>query len=1103
MFQKSVGKFLILVSLFTIFFPVSSIAGPFVAYSLREAEARHKKSGHVDQEVMKIGGITLVAGVIYDSAGGDVIIVGQRNENEAPISLDDLVAAIRALITYDVFPKVSIDKTPETYQTGKQKVRFEGGVENTGYGKALLEADVILKKLALGSLPTEIWGILSYLTTSARYLERVGKDEAISTRFWFYPRKWGLTTLGEVSAIQELNLGVKPQIMRASVNGSDIADLTTIRDVPGDEFAEALSNNYDNLNSAYPELKKLRILFALAMLAKGIKDLNCGPQITYWLRDYKISHVETPATYSLLKSEENVRFKDGIRPLILNGGIDMEAVVLNLQDGDPSVLKDAVTKTRPQNNSLVWQLPLEGWRIPWMPESIEDSSKFGTQKVSSASSPKKVGCYISRQMAASKGPVPNGSGLVQPTKMTSDPLPFPKLAGPTVSDRLPPQMQSSRVGGVMLRDTAKVAGGGGQVDLSQGNFSLVVDGQNARLAPETFRKFVTALWGVYFSEQDPGISIDPIAPGAKKQMVRYIGKVINSDLGRVMRDADYLMKKWAVGTERPNLPGFKDVDSLTVRHGLRYLGASRRFWFVPEDMRFKRGDDLLLFDQGRMTVKTEYILQNKGQKAEPADLAFAKFFTTHYQEIAARYPVYQELFEYAKMVSLAKYLKDQGVPLQWWLLAHKDLVITEDSPGTVDALAKGSEHYKGLYIEGGVNLGTEGHYVYDQQAVSAINAALQKYQTTSPQGTSMAPARDLRTAPANPYSFAVGKDNYTVLPQHSLTSGKDYRGIRYQTDLALRQGGKPGLEVVRYFNPRHRESGEFGEGWHLLVPYRIKPTGSDQQVFLNAMIPKKMTVVNLLNGDEEVLTFSTDRYSIAGYVPAQLAKSQVVGLFIMSDASYRLADKLGNEFWFNQAGFLTEMIFGKNQRFHLDYRNNLTDSLEQAPYQVQAEPGEPVQFLNALVPSKVKIVDLVHGGSETLTFQKTGKVAGYVPAAESQSKFRLLALMSDGSFQLLDQAGNETDFSTAGQFQQLNLPAKQQMVKAISHGQQKITFNYTLSANGRACIASAHWEKGKGNKPVCVARYEYDRGGRLARVSNPDRQVADAGAPGCLAYSPQ
>ena len=65
----------------------------------------------------------------------------------------------------------------------------------------------------------------------------------------------------------------------------------------------------------------------------------------------------------------------------------------------------------------------------------------------------------------------------------------------------------------MLSGTARVEGAERVEDcLTGGNFALVVDGKDARIDPLLFRKFVTALWCVYYCEQDPGISIDPIGP---------------------------------------------------------------------------------------------------------------------------------------------------------------------------------------------------------------------------------------------------------------------------------------------------------------------------------------------------------------------------------------------------------------------------------------------------------------------------------------------------------------------------------------------------------------------------------------------------------------
>ena len=475
----------------------------------------------------------------------------------------------------------------------------------------------------------------------------------------------------------------------------------------------------------------------------------------------------------------------------------------------------------------------------------------------------------------------------------------------------------------MLQGAARVADVGSQ--LAAGDFSLIFENGYSGVNVDRLRQFVTALWAVYFGQEDPGISIDPIAPGLDKHWVRYIGPVLNSDLGGVMRIADYLMKKWAVGTERPDITGFKSVDALSATHGSGQLGASRRFWFVPEDMRFRQVGDALLFEGGRMTLKTEYVLQNPGRRAAETDIAFARFFTDHYQEIADEYPVYQELFEYAKLVSLARYLKDRGVPMFWFLMANKDMIITEDSPETVDAFAKKSDYREGIQIEGGVDLDVRlstQNYVVDTEGTEAFARALGRSDGSRSSFTALLPDESVTI------SHETGTLTLTEAQTLTLATGSA-SGTTYQTDLGLRVNGELGLELVRYFDPAYEGVATFGRGWHLMIPYRIRHYGNTKIPFLNASIPERMVVENLLTGWEEVLTFSEDHYSIAGYVPDRLETSNLVGLFLLSDASFRLADKLGNEFQFDQDGRMTELILPTGQEtdpFHVQYTYGMSEA---------------------------------------------------------------------------------------------------------------------------------------------------------------------------------
>jgi hypothetical protein len=1068
--------------------PCLAEAGQFLAYSMKEAERHLKEGRRASTEVTEMGGITRLAGMVYDPQQRDLIIVGQVNAGEEQIYLDDFVVALRTLLVHNTWPLVSIDKTPDSYQTGKQRIRFEGGIADTRFGKELLEADIVLKKLALGLLPAEVWGLRSYFTLCKDYAQTQGMEERLSTRFWFYPPKDGniLARREDVFALERVQVGVQTQVM--SLNGTSTVDSAQVRDPLGEEFASALTTHYEDLSVYYPQIRRLKIFFDLVALARGVQTLSTKPDLTYWLQEYNVPRVETPMDYPLLQQKAQVHATDTVRILQIDGGIELRALVLRLQDGDVTALKEAVLHTRPTANTLTWKLPLAGWQIPGAPKNDLVPEVPADQGSQHSKRNDQMGAYVTRQISrigTESFGTPSSFSAVVPS--------FPRVGLPKFefANQLPAQRYAQRVGGVMLSGTAHLAGAStASVDLSDGRFSLVVEGENARLSPESFRKFLTAMWAVYYSKQDPGISIDPIAPNIDKHLVRYIGKVINTDLGRVMREADYLMKKWVVGTERPAIFGFADVDDLTARHGLRYLGASRRVWLVPEDLRFTQGGELLLFDSGRMTVKTEYVLQNKGVKAEPADEAFAKFFTAHYQEIAARYPVYTELFEYAKLVSLAKYLKENRVPLYWFLLAHKDLVLTEDSPGTVDALAKGSDHFAGVEIRGGVDLGVQGNYVFDQAAVHAVRRVLSQLPTQPP--TTSGSVKGLSKPSVEPFSFDLKEQRYSVVPQHSLTSGKDQRGIRYQTDVALWREGQPGLELVRYYDPQRKDEGEFGQGWRLLVPYHIKPVGSARRKFLNARIPQQMAVENLLTGQQEVLAFSTDRYSIAGYVPEKIASSQVVGLFLMSDASYRLVDKLGNEFWFDQAGYLTDMIFSKDHHVRFQYLDRMTAAVEQPLYEVRPVDEERITFLNVRIPKRMQVTDLVHGGSEVLVFSEKGKIAGYVPKAGATSRFAMLAILSDASFRLLDRAGNEVAFDGAGDFTGLAVASQRRMVQFVSVGKQQVSFDYTIDQSGTVRIAKAQLtDKTNGTHPTVMVRYQYDAEGRLARVvKGSDLQLA-------------
>jgi len=644
------------------------------------------------------------------------------------------------------------------------------------------------------------------------------------------------------------------------------------------------------------------------------------------------------------------------------------------------------------------------------------------------------------------------------------------------------------IGGVMLQGVANITGSTGfQAQLTGGTFSFIFQNGNSEIDIGKLRKFVTALWAVYFSNEGPGISIDPIAPDVDKHLVRYIGRVINLDLGRVMRKTDYIMKKWAVGIEKPGIKGFKSVDDLSAKHGIRYLGASRRFWFVPEDMQFKLMGNALLFESGKMTLKTEYVFLNKGAKAEPADRTFAQFFTEHYNEIAQKYPVYQELFEYARYVSLAKYLKKKGIPMLWFLLANKDMVITEDSPGTVEALAKKSEYFEYIKIEGGVDLSemkSMPRYVMDREAAISIKKAIERYGINLSKSSSALPRESI--------TIESGEKELTLTPSQSLTLSRSTEiGDKFQTDFALRYGEDPGLELVRYSCPVNKGPSTFGNDWQLLIPYQVKSYDDKKIRFLNAVIPEKMTVENLITGDKEVLTFSKDRYRIAGYVPNKIETSNNIGLFLLSDASFRLADKLGNEFQFDSSGRLTEMIFSKDNhiKYKYGYAAAKREELTEMPFRIEPIGNESKKYLNVVLPAKMKLVDIGNGKEEVFVFNENNryKIGGYIPINEKKSKYTILALMSDASFALGTKTDSEIAFDPAGRFKDI----RASVVEGFSQKDHEVKFDYDFK-NGQHRIKEARVKKKENGDTLYTIKYQYDKEGRLCKIITPTMRQTNA-----------
>ena len=1072
------------------------------AFSLRRAD-QLLAAGERSQALASLGGITRVAGMVFDAESGDVIVVGKARGDLPPIALDDLVVALRARLSRDEIPMVSIDRTENTDASGLQAVRFMGGIEHTQFGQDFLQSDIMLKRysldllenmggldpylklfeaataerLAARGLQVEDIQWLSDADAQAAVDEKLGQqaDTSSSTqsRFWFHVRNDESLVVERdgVFVIEQLQLGVKEETQSSAVP----AGSTQHRSV-GAEFAEQFTREFQRASEKHPVLRRLKTLFDLVAIAEGVRNLgSTRPPLQYLLTQYPVPHVRTPAEYELVERVGVFKTVDGGSTLVqLSGGIALEALMLALEDGDVSALRHAVLASRPSPEHLSWVIPLDGWAMPNdTAEPAPAAADLGAQDIGFAMLAQTF--HFDPHRSALQGPVFNGFESIPP---------LPWL--PEASLRFPPrgriggepQGAAANIGGVLLDHVPTVSGDLVKTITTGAGFSLLLDGEAGDALPVDFRQFVTALWCVYYSEESPGISIDPIRWGADQQLVRYVGRVLNTDLGRVMREADYLMKRWAVGTSKPQIAGFLDVDSLAGLRRLAMAEAARRFWFTPEDFRFSARDGAVVFEGGRMVLNTAPVGTTQ-RLASPADLAFARFFTEHYDVIAERYPIFAQLRNYAKLVALAQYLKDQNVPLQGFLFAHRDKLLTELSTDTVDTLSRGSAYVDQLRIEGGVDM----HGRYTLSAAESIKTA----DIVAPLALAALPV-------------AAGEN-------------RAVNGQRYATDLAVREGASPGLELVRYHLPSTH--GDFGGGWHLLVPLRAEAIGEPVEPFLNVMIPRQWRIGNPLTGITETLTLDTERYAMDGYRPADLMTSQYIGLFLQGDGRLRLVDKIGNEFQFNAAGTLEEMRLGDDfvVRFERGFEEIDQSGYESYPYRLGPVGNQIVDGFNIRLPRHLRIT--ASDGTEPIDFvygERNG-LLGYVRMDRSPTD-DFIAIQSGGRFVWVDATGSENIFDLDYRF----VKYKQRLVTALVQGHYvadverrraefirdgSVHFDYSFDERTFA-IRRARLSLPGVAEPVRTINYSLDQRGRLSAApaglnAEPPQQLVGATRGNCPA----
>lgn len=328
-----------------------------------------------------------------------------------------------------------------------------------------------------------------------------------------------------------------------------------------------------------------------------------------------------------------------------------------------------------------------------------------------------------------------------------------------------------------------------------------------------------------------------------KQHRRFGGRVDATKLGWVMFEADRVMKALGVGVDNivPNtfynnstlsgsVPGFQNLKERLEATGTS--GGFARMWFVPNEMTLKRHVDsdteqaTIVFDQATVALRTESFLL--GQPQPPVARDFADHFNAHYDEYAAiDFPVYDPfpadpanpgiiyvkifdmLRDVMKAVSLARFFRDNDIPLDMWWLNSWDFPFAYSPKSVPTAFFEEDSGGSFFLIYGGVEILKPNDYVPSPTAmnVGQTVAASRPDIASNPDGDI---DEQLWTATVD---LGQGNEDLTAISGSMNTNFQDGNISLVEVDLNYASPGSQPLQIARYYQSSYLGKQHLGPGW--------------------------------------------------------------------------------------------------------------------------------------------------------------------------------------------------------------------------------------------------------------------------------------------------
>lgn len=388
---------------------------------------------------------------------------------------------------------------------------------------------------------------------------------------------------------------------------------------------------------------------------------------------------------------------------------------------------------------------------------------------------------------------------------------------------------------------------------------------------------VVAMQSVFAMHQDPGVTFYTADRSRAFQTglwdVTYFGAVKNRSFGRILFDADYVLKQLTLGIDPSGTPlrdKFPQLVQLNYQSfAERLLQESLRprdnndnplaiqFWFRPQSVTLAKTDDesddtAFVFREVSMEVVVE-ILDATGQEADPASydsrlLEYAEALAAH---ITDNYSAYAEIADFSalkklqrlgKITALVRWLRDSGIPVDMSFMRDYQpetastpptvqiLQVCKDAVGGgIDAQSSGPYSWDllcNMQIQGGITYDLENDYLTSGEVSADEVADLNALTTNLSDGRAVNPvdiAQKMKWTPTDLNLSGAGTDLLAVA-QTLARSEKDGNYNFTSVDLGFpNQAGQP-LAFTRYYDSFSNVSGRFGPGWSEL-PFELQFVG--------------------------------------------------------------------------------------------------------------------------------------------------------------------------------------------------------------------------------------------------------------------------------------